>query len=140
QDEHEDFFRAVADLVPLESDPEPITVAEYLKTAPVRTDGARVVSYITEPGSANQYFLLAGARSMRVFNCAEPYAERFLQRYAQTWPDRVHLSRLDVAGSETIFEPLAVDEQERFADLQAAYNVLFTQLRILPRGSRFRPG
>jgi molecular chaperone HtpG len=139
QDEYEDFFRAVADLVPLESDPEPITVAEYLKTAPVRTDGSRVVSYITEPGSANQYFLLAGARSMRVFNCAEPYAERFLQRYAETWPDRVHLSRLDVAGSETIFEPLAVDEQERFAELQAVYNVLFPELRVLPRVSSFRP-
>jgi len=139
QEEHEDFFRAVADLMPLDSDPEPITVGEYMKTAPVRTDGSRVVYYITEPGSANQYFLLAAARSMRVFNCAEPFAERFLKRYAETWPDKVHLSRLDVASSETIFEPLGVEEQERFTELQAAYNVLFPELRVLPRVSRFRP-
>ncbi|GIF00437.1 hypothetical protein Ari01nite_79010 [Paractinoplanes rishiriensis] len=139
QDEYEDFFRAVADLIPLESDPEPITVAEYLKTAPVRTDHSQVVFYITEPGSANQYFLLARARSMRVFNCAEPFAERFLRRYAETWPERVHLSRLDVAGSETIFEPLRSDERDRFAQLETAYNVLFPELRALPRISRFRP-
>lgn len=93
QDEHEDFFRAVADLIPLASDSESITVVEYLKTAPARTDGSRVVSYITESGSANQYFLLASARSIRVFNCSEPYTERFLRRYAETWPDKVCLSR-----------------------------------------------
>lgn len=139
QEEHEDFFRAVADLMPLESDPKPMTVAEYLETAPTRSDGSRVVYYITERGSANQYFLLANARSMRVFNCAEPFAERFLERYAQLWPKRVHLSRLDVAGSETIFEPLAEDEREQFAELQAAYAFVFPDLRFVARVSRFRP-
>ena len=98
-EEHEEFFRAVADLMPLDSDQGPITVAEYLRTAPPRSDGSRLIYYITERGSANQYFLLASARSMRVFNCAEPFAERFLKRYAEcgrngrtctgwTWPDR----------------------------------------------------
>ncbi len=121
QEEHEDFFRAVADLMPLESDQGPITVAEYLASAPRRTDGSHVVYYITERGSANQFFLLASARSIRVFNCAEPFAERFLERYAQTWPQKVHISHLDVAGSATIFEPLADDEAERFAALQAQH-------------------
>jgi molecular chaperone HtpG len=128
QEEYEDFFRSVADLMPLESDQGPMTVVEYLKTAPRRTDDTQLVYYITERGSANQFFLLASARSIRVFNCAEPFAERFLERYAKTWPNRVHLSRLDVAGSETIFEPLSDDEMERFADLQSAYS------RVVPDG------
>jgi len=139
QDEHEEFFRAVADLMPLESDQGPITVAEYLTTAPRRTDGTRLVYYITERGSANQFFLLASARSIRVFNCAEPFAERFLERYAQTWPSKVHLSRLDVAGSATIFEPLADGEADRFAELQAAYAHVFPDLRCVAKVSRFRP-
>jgi hypothetical protein len=42
--------------------------------------------------------MLAGAHSIRVFNCAEPFAERFLERYAEAWPEREHLSRLDDAG------------------------------------------
>jgi HSP90 family molecular chaperone len=139
QDEHEGFFRAVADLVPLDSDRGPITVAEYLEAVPPRTDGARPVHYITERGSANQYFLLAGARSIRVFNCAEAFAEAFLERYARTWPQKVHLNRLDVAGSDTIFEPLADDEIERFADLQARYDAIFPGHRYVARVSRFRP-
>jgi molecular chaperone HtpG len=139
QEEHEEFFRAVADLMPLESDQGPITVAEYLRSAPARGDGSRLVYYITERGSANQYFLLASARSIRVFNCAEPFAERFLQRYARTWPERVHLHRLDVAGSDIIFEPLADDERETFSALQAAYSLIFPDLRCVAAVSRFRP-
>jgi molecular chaperone HtpG len=139
QEEHEEFFRAVADLMPLESDQGPITVAEYLRTAPPRGDGTSLVHYITERGSATQYFLLASARSMRVLNCAEPFAEQFLKRYARTWPERVHLNRLDVTGSETIFEPLAEAEREGFADLQAAYGLIFPDLRCVAVVSRFRP-
>jgi HSP90 family molecular chaperone len=138
-EEYEEFFRAVADLMPLESDQGPITVAEYLRTAPPRSDGSRLIYYITERGSANQYFLLAGARSMRVFNCAEPFSERFLKRYAEIWPERAHLHRLDVAGSETIFEPLTEAEREAFADLQAAYSLIFPDLRCVAEVSRFRP-
>jgi molecular chaperone HtpG len=140
QEDYEEFFRAVADLMPLESDQGPMTVAEYLPTAPPRSDGSRLVYYITERGSANQFFMLANARSIRVFNCAEPFAERFLERYQRTWPERVHLHRLDVAGSETIFEPLDEAEQEAYAELQAAYNLIFPDLRCVAAVSRFRPG
>jgi molecular chaperone HtpG len=139
QSDYEEFFRAVADLMPLESDQGPITVAEYLRNAPPRSDGSRLIYYITERGSANQYFLLANARSMRVFNCAEPFAERFLKRYAEIWPERAHLHRLDVASSETIFEPLTETERENFAELQAAYNLIFPDLRCVAAVSRFRP-
>jgi molecular chaperone HtpG len=137
QQEHQGFFRAVADLMPLQSNQGTTTVPEYLKDAPRRTDGSAIVYYITERELANQYFLLANARNMRVFNCAEPFAERFLQRYAEIWPGRVHLSRLDV-DSQTIFEPLD-EEHERFVDLQAAYSSIFPDLRCVARVSRFRP-
>lgn len=140
QAEHEEFFRAVADLMPLESDRGPTTVADYLRTASSRSDGSRLVHYITDQGSANQYRLLASARDIHVFFCTEPFAEQFLERYARTWPDRIHLSRLDAAGLDRIFEPLAADETARFDDLRNAYRTL-----VFPEGghtvkvSRFRP-
>jgi molecular chaperone HtpG len=139
QTEYEHFFRAVADLMPLESDQGPITVADYLETDPIRGDGPHLVYYITERGSANQFFLLAQARGIRVFNCAEAFAERFLKRYADTWPERAHLTRLDVAGSEIIFEPLNDEETEYFADLEAAYAHIFPDRRYIAKVSRFRP-
>jgi molecular chaperone HtpG len=139
QPEYEQFFRAVADLMPLESDQGPITVADYLESAPTRSDGSHFIYYITERGSANQFFLLASARSIRVFNCHEVFAERFLKRYAEIWPQRVFLSRLDVAGSRAIFQPLAEGDAERFADLETAYSYVFPDRRYVARVSRFRP-
>ncbi|MEP7023825.1 MAG: ATP-binding protein [Actinomycetota bacterium] len=139
QPEHEEFFRAVADLMPLESDKGPATVPEYLQTAPASDDGAQIVYYIVERGAANQYFLLASARGIRVFNCAENFAERFLELYAATWPQRVTLRRLDVAGSETIFQPLDEGEADRFAYLEAACGLVFPDGRYVTSVSRFEP-
>ncbi|HET7016180.1 MAG TPA: ATP-binding protein [Streptosporangiaceae bacterium] len=141
QDEHEEFFRAVADLIPLESDQGPLTVPEYLRSAkPSSSEGdPQLVYYITEQGSANQYYLLASARDLRVFNCDEPFAERFLRLYAKSWPSRVRLQRLDVAGSEVIFEPLTGAERAFYAELQAAYSVIFPDQRCTAEVSRFRP-
>lgn len=139
QPEHERFFRAVADLALLETDKGPMTVADYVKTAERRADGGGLVHYITEEESANQYLLLAGARGVRVFNCTEPFAERFLKKYADTWPEKVKLSRLDQAGAESLFEPLTAAEAERFAQLEAAYAGLFADRRVSARASRFQP-
>jgi molecular chaperone HtpG len=139
QDAYEDFFRAIADFVPLESDLGPMAVAEYLRSAPVRTDGSRAVYYITTPSSANEFILLASARGMRVFNCSNAHAERFLERYARTWPERVHLTRLDAAPHATLFEALSPDDRERFAELQAAYSFIFLDSRCIARVSRFQP-
>jgi len=139
QEEHEDFFRAVADLIPLESDQGPLTVPEYLSSAPDSGNGSKLVHYITEQGSANQYYLLASARDLRVFNCDEPFAERFLRLYAKSWPSRVRLQRLDVAGSDIIFEPLTGAERDFYAALAAAYSVIFPDQRCTAEVSRFRP-
>jgi molecular chaperone HtpG len=139
QPEHERFFRAVADLVLLETDKGPMTVADYLAIAERRGDGAGLVHYITEEESANQYLLLAGARGVRVFNCTEPFAERFLKKYTDTWPERIRLSRLDQSGAESLFEPLTAAEAERFAHLERAYAGLFADRRVSARASRFQP-
>ena len=140
QAEHDEFFRAVADLMPLESDQGPITMSDYLQTAPEHSDGSRFVYYITEPESANQYRLLASARSIRVLNCTEAFAERFLKLYAKTWPNRVHLNRLDHTDSDIIFQPLDEEEAQRFENLQAAYrSLVFLNGRFVASVSRFQP-
>jgi molecular chaperone HtpG len=139
QDEHEEFFRAVANLMPLESDQGPVTIGEYLLTAPERPDGSRTIHYITERGSANQFFLLASARGIRVINCDEPFAERFLEKYARTWPQRVRLTRMDLAGSQAIFEPLPPEERAWFAGLERACADLLPARQFVARVSKFLP-
>ena len=139
QSEHEDFFRTIADLILLDSDKGPITLPEYLKSAPIRSSGSRLVYYITGHSLASQYFLLAAARGIHVLNCAEPFAEPFLRRYARTWPDRVSLSRLDIADSPMLFKSLTDEEAEGFARLGTAYQSVLPDLRYRVRVGRFRP-
>ncbi len=140
QEEHEQFFRAVADIVPLDSNQRELTVPEYLTDAPSRRDdGKPVIYYIAEPGLANQYYLLSQARGIRVFNCGEPYAERFLKRYVKTWPERAHLTRLDVTGSDAIFAPLADEERGRYRELEEAYRAVFPDPGYTAKVSRFEP-
>ncbi|HWG23024.1 ATP-binding protein [Actinospica sp.] len=139
QPEHGRFFRAVADLALLATDQGPMTVADYLASAERRPDGATVVHYITEEESAKQYMLLGAARGVRVFDCTEAFAERFLKKYAETWPERVRLNRLDQAGAEALFEPLDRSEAQRYAPLEQAYATLFEDRGVTARASRFEP-
>ena len=139
QPEHERFFRAVADLALLETDQGPMTVADYLASAERRSDGSAVVHYVTEDESAKQYMLLAGARGVRVFDCTEAFAERFLKKYADAWPERVRLNRLDQAGAEALFEPLDAREADQYIALEQAYATLFPDRRVTARASRFQP-
>ncbi len=140
QDEHEDFFRAVADLIPLASDQGPLTVKAYLDAAP-RASGKPVVHFITERGSVTQYYVLCAAKGIRVFDASEIFTERFLDRYAKTWPERLLLSRLDLTGSREIFEPLddADPDKDAFRELEAAYTMVFPDLLCIARVSRFLP-
>lgn len=140
QEEHGELFRAVADLVPLQSDSGPLAMRDYLANAPV-TDGKKTVFYVTERGAATQYYVLCRARGIHVFDAAEPFAERFLERYAATWPERVRLSRVDVAGSDLIFSALddKDPDRERYKDLEAEYGRVFPDLRCIAKVSRFLP-
>lgn len=154
QDAHGEFFRAVADLVPLQSDRGTITIPAYLQatrdavsanlaaSANANADAGRgpaPVYYITEVGSARQYYMLCAARGLCVFDCAEPFAERFLTRYAATWPERIELCRLDLASSEAIFEPLSDADSQRFANLVSAVERLFADGSVTARAERFAP-
>lgn len=141
QDEHEAFFRAVADIVPLESDQGPLSMKAYLETSAQLDDGKRTVFYLTERGSATQFYLLCGARGLHVFNASENFAERFLERYAKTWPERIQLTRLDVTASQHIFTELKPDDPDRarFRELEETYAAIFPDLRCIAKVSRFRP-
>lgn len=139
QDEHEAFFTAVADLVALDSDSGPLTVPQYLEKAPAGRDGPRTVYYLAERGAANQFFLLAQAQGIRVFNAGEPFAERFLKRYAAQWPARVRLAQFDVSGSDAIFRELGEGERDPFRALEAAYTRIFPDLRCVARATEFAP-
>ena len=142
---NERLFRRIAHRIPLvTTDQGPLTVAEYLDRAEDGPEaGAGVVHYLAAAESAGLYALLAGARGMRVFDCTDdaPGAERFLFKYAEIWPERVRLNRLDRGdeGSDWLFAPLEADEAKQCAALEQAYAAAFEDRPIRARASRFEP-
>jgi molecular chaperone HtpG len=135
QEEHEDFFRAVADIVPLESDQGRVSVREYIKSTTALPDGRKVVYYITEASSESQFYMLCQARGLRVFNAAGNFTRTFLERYQRLWPERIHLKRIDVSTSDIIFGSVTSEERKQFEQLQ----VLASSLKCVPRITRFVP-
>jgi molecular chaperone HtpG len=139
QVQHEDFFRAIADLVPLECGEDSATIPEYLANAPRRTDGMPIIYYITEVGSAAQYQLLSSARGIRVFDCATGFAQLFLERYVETWPGSAQLVRFDIAGADAVFTPVSGSDRIPFSKIEEAYRTLFPEAAFTLQISRFSP-
>ena len=129
-----DFFKQVADMVPLPSDLGFITVPKYLERSAQRS-GSNEVLYISEASSVSQYYMLCESQGFHVFDATDIFAEEFLQRYAELWPDKISLNRLDVPSSEQIFSPASEQEIDSFSRLDVA----FRRFPVIPRLSRFQP-
>jgi molecular chaperone HtpG len=140
QDEYEEFFQQIADLVPLPSDVGPLTLPEYIAASPRRTDGVVLVHYLVDRQASNQYFMLSQAKGMRIYNCSQLFAERFLTKYAETWPDRIALDRIDISSSAGgIFEDLTSEERTQYAYLEDALRHALNDPFVEVQTSKFEP-
>ena len=140
RDEYEEFFRQVADLIPLPSDIGPLTLPEYIAASPHRTDGAVAVHYLVDRQASNQYFMLSQAKGMRIYNCSQLFAERFLVKYAETWPDRITLDRIELSSSAGgIFEDLNPEDRSHFAYLEDALRRTLNDPFVDVQTCRFEP-
>lgn len=140
RDEYHEFFIQIADLIPLQSDAGPLTLPEYMATSPRQTDGAVRVHYLVDRQASNQYFMLSQAVGMRIYNCSQPFAERFLLKYAETWPDRIVLDRIELSSSAGgIFEELQPDERSTYAYLEDALRRVINDPFVEVQTSRFLP-
>ncbi len=135
-EENKQFFEEVSDLVPLKSNQGLITIPQYLDKMISTADGRKSIYYITEPGTISQYYLLCEARGISAFDASESYAEVFLERYAKTRTEQIQLNRLDVTGSEDIFEPVADEELSDFEKIESGFRKI---PNLITKISRFKP-
>jgi molecular chaperone HtpG len=135
-EENKEFFDDVSDLVPLKSNQGLITIPQYLEKIIPAADGRKNIHYIIEPGTISQYYLLCESQGISVFDASESYAEIFLERYAKTRLDQIRLNRLDVTGSDDIFEPISEEELPLYEHLESEIRKI---PNVMPRISRFTP-
>ena len=135
---HEDFFKAICDLVPFETNRGSMDLKTYFQQSNIAiTEGDRVL-YFTEAGSATQYYMLCDEKGLLVLNASFLFEEKFLQKYAKLHPN-IKLHQINIAGSEFIFSPLAGDERSRFQSLQFEFGRLLGDTRSKVHVVRFQP-
>ena len=132
--DHTEFFRSIADLVPLECDNERITVPEYLKSATHGADGIPTIYYISNRGGSVLHQMRMSAQGVKAFS--GPLTWEFLQKYLEMWPGKAHLSRYDLASA---FDPPTEDDLASCQGIEETYRFLFPDAAFRPKIVRFKP-
>lgn len=133
-EEHEEFFREIADLIPLPSDTGKLTIPEYLSRS--LTPSTPKLFYVSEASSVSQFFMLAESRGLHVIDATDVFCEEFLLRYSRMWPDKFTLERLDTSDSEHIFVPATEEELEKSKTLLSEFRRF---PGVVPKLGHFRP-
>lgn len=129
---HDDFFDAIADLAPFETNRGPMNLRRYREHSP------RDIFFFSERGAATQFYLLCNARGLLVISAGYLFEEDFLRKYAKRRPD-VRLHPISVAGSEFLFEPIQPEERPLFQRLESDFQRSLPDPRSQARVVRFQP-
>jgi molecular chaperone HtpG len=133
-----EFFDAVADLVPFETNQGSMNLPTYFDEAKQRGHLERDLLYFDERGGATQFYMLCEARGLLVINASYIFENEFLERYAQRHPD-IRLRQLNLGGSDFIFEPLAIEENLNYRQLESELMRVMPDRRSLTKMVRFKP-
>ena len=132
--DHTEFFRSIADLIPLECGIERITVTEYLKSATHGADGIPIIYYTSNRGGSVLNQMRMSAEGVKAFS--GPLTWEFLQKYLEMWPGKAHLSRYDLASA---FGPPTEDDLASCQGIEETYRSLFPDSAFRPKIVRFKP-
>ena len=136
---HDAFFDAIADLVPFETNRGLMNLRKYLQlSASIGSRTGNDIFYLSERGSATQFYMLCDAKGLLVVNAGYIFEENFLRKYAERHP-QVRLHQISVAGSEFLFEPLSPEGAAEFRQLELDFQRNLPDPRSQVRVARFQP-
>lgn len=136
---YDDFFDAIADLVPFETNRGPMSLRHYCEVSlRLENTAGYDIFYFSERGSATQYYMLCNAKGLLVINASYIFEENFLKKYAERRPD-VRLHQISGTGSEFLFERIAPEEATKFRDLEADFRRTIPDPNSQVRVVRFKP-
>jgi molecular chaperone HtpG len=137
--QHDDFFDAICDLVPFETNRGLMTLRSYLDQSP-KIVGQRqsTIHYFSERGSATQFYMLCNAKELLAINASYVFDQEFLRKYADRHADvRLHL--ISVAGSDFLFEPIKADVAQGFRQLERDFEATMPHPHSRAQTVRFAP-
>ena len=115
---YDDFFDAIADLVPFETNRGLMSLRRYCDTSlRLENTAGYDIFYFSERGSATQFYMLCNAKGLLVINASYIFEENFLKKYAERRPN-VRLHQISGTGSEFLFERISDEDARAFRDLE----------------------
>jgi len=132
------FFRAVADLIPFETNKGPMSLSTYFQEAKRQGQSETDLLYFDERGSATQFYMLCEARGLLVVDASQVFEDDFLERYDSLHPE-IKLRQLNIGESNVIFEALNPEEQIEFRQLEQEFTRGMPDRRSIAKAVRFKP-
>jgi len=132
------FFSAVADLVPFETNIGSMSLREYFAEIKRRGQSETDLLYFDESGSASQFYMLCNAQNLLVIDASRVFEDDFLEHYGEIHPE-IKLRQLNIGGSDFIFEPLSIEEQQTFRLLEREFTQGMPDRRSIAKAVRFKP-
>lgn len=121
----DDFFRAIAELVPFDTNRGKMNLETYFQYSQSVNDGGKSpIYYFTEGASASICYLLCDERGIVGVNASSPSDRRFLEKYGIERD--VELRQIGASEADTIFQPLTKEERLEYVKLEVEFK------RILP--------
>jgi molecular chaperone HtpG len=116
---YNDFFKAVADLVPFETNRGLMSLRRYIELVPRSENKTKAdIFYFSERGSATQYYMLCNAKGLSVINAGYIFEEKFLRKYEELNKETVKLHLISGADSEFLFEKVKPELADDFRLLE----------------------
>lgn len=116
---HDDFFDAVIDLLPFDTNAGELTLPKYLARQSV-SPGARLPVYFFSSGlDSNQFYEICSAKGIVAINTGKVFDEQLVRRYVER-RGGLELRPLDSLDDPELYQPLPDEERGRFFALEGA--------------------
>ncbi len=134
----DNFFHAVADLIPFETNQGPMNLSTYFEEAKKQGQSETDLLYFDERGSATQFYMLCNARGLLVVDASQVFEDDFLERYGRLHQE-INLRQLNIGESNVIFEALNPEEHKEFRQLEQEFTRGMPDRRSVAKAVRFKP-
>lgn len=139
---HQEFFDAVIDHLPFETNRGDMTLKDYVGRQ-AHEPGEKIPVYFFSYGyDSNQFYELCNARGLLTINTGFRYDEGLVRQYVERYSETLELRQMDHLDDPKLFQRLTEEEHQGFFGLENAIRRALERLglsRVNPQARRFRP-
>ncbi len=139
---NEDFYTAVIEHLPFETNKGHLTLPQIVAKQPAKTGDRIPLYYFSYGFDSNQFNELCDARGLIAINTGRRFDEELVYRYAGQHEKTVERRQLDSFDSADLYAHLDAEESQRFYPLEASLRRALERvgiLRVNPTTRRFLP-